>query len=278
MSATRDPVTTRFGIGFRHELARDTLNSLAAFDCLEIVTDQFVHRSKDTLARLARDLPVIPHGVGMSLGSVSPPDRDYLKALKQICRIVDAPFYGEHLSLNMAAGIDVGHLAPVPINDRAFDIVERNVRVVQDFLGVPLCIENITYGFSIGQSDRGLEQADLLRRLVDRTGCLLLLDVANLHINATNHGFAPDEFVCRLPKHAVAQVHLAGGIRQRNGRLIDSHNSAIQKDVWALFESLMRDIRPRYVIIERDSDFPPIEELIAEVDEARNLSRVGEYA
>jgi uncharacterized protein (UPF0276 family) len=63
-----------------------------------------------------------------------------------------------------------------------------------------------------------MSQDEFFCRLAEVTGCGLLLDVANVHINAMNHRFDPVAFLDAMPLNAVVQIHLAGG-RWVGGRM-----------------------------------------------------------
>jgi uncharacterized protein (UPF0276 family) len=94
------------------------------------------------------------------------------------------------------------------------------------------------------------------------TGCDLLLDLHNLHANATNFGFAP-----RIPQCRIGAVHIAGGKRIEGNRILDDHLHAVPDAVFAMLAGLRPGLP--LVILERDGRYPRFGELLAELDRAR---------
>jgi uncharacterized protein (UPF0276 family) len=112
-----------------------------------------------------------------------------------------------------------------------------------------------------------LAEAQFLSELTERTGCGLLLDLNNLHVNAVNHGFDPQVFLRALPAAAIGEIHLAGYTPvsiDEETVLIDTHGSAVDEAVWALYRDALKLIGPRPTLIEWDTDIPSLEVLRAE--------------
>lgn len=106
------------------------------------------------------------------------------------------------------------------------------------------------------------------------TGCDLLLDLHNLHVNALNFGFDAHAALGRLPLSRVHLVHLAGGrwIAAPAGgrRLLDDHRHDVPDPVFDLLTGLAARVpHPLTVILERDGDYPALSRLLAELDRAR---------
>jgi uncharacterized protein (UPF0276 family) len=139
---------------------------------------------------------------------------------------------------------------------------------VQDHTGKLLIVENIAYFFDIPRGE--LSQTDLLNEVVQRTGCGLLLDATNLYTNATNHGYDPIQFLEQMPLDRIIQVHMAGGVRA-GGLLFDSHSHAVEEGSWDVLRALALRTDVKGVIIERDDNYPPIEELLVETTKARDI-------
>jgi uncharacterized protein (UPF0276 family) len=258
------------GIGFRSILKNELLGAATNVDFVEVITEHFLHR-KDArleLEQIRECYPVVLHGLGLSIGSDGPLGRSYLRAIREISELTRTPYYSEHLAVTSVPGIEIGHLTPLWYTRAMLERTVRNVISVQDFLGKPLAIENITYQFDIPFGE--LSQTAFFRELVDRTGCGVLLDLTNVFVNATNHRFDPLEFLAELPLDRVIQVHLAGGYWS-DGRLVDGHNHPVHDEVWQLLEVLAAKTDLRGVVLERDRKFPRFEELTEEVERARTL-------
>jgi len=254
------------GLGYRREIGSRILDASDRVDVLEVVTEQFTW-AEDELAALVDRFPVIPHGVGLSIGTVGPLDWEYLRSVKRVSDITGAPYYSEHLAVTRAPGIDIGHLSPVWFTNEVLRAVIDNVHAVQDFLGKPLVLENISYLFGIPNAT--MTQAEFFHRLVDATGCGLLLDVANVNVNAQNHRFDPVEFLDSMPLHAVVQIHMAGGYWS-DGIYFDGHSEPVDEATWQLLDVLLERVPIRISIVERDANFPDeLAPLLDDVDRIR---------
>jgi uncharacterized protein (UPF0276 family) len=157
---------------------------------------------------------------------------------------------------------------PVQFTDENAIFIANKIRTTSRALGIPFLIENIAYYFPLPGAT--LSEVDFLIRVLEAAHCGLLLDVANLHANAVNHGFDPHVFIDRLPPEAIVEIHVAGGA-MRDGIYIDTHGHALSEDVLSLLDYALAVTRPNAVVLEREKNFPPIEELVSEVREVRRL-------
>lgn len=260
------------GIGHRREIHDGILASSDEVDFLEIIPEKYISASRtamESLDKISGLFTVIPHGVSLSVGTAAPVSKTFLRSIDEICRRVKAPYYSDHLALTQTAGIDIGHLSPVPYNDETLGWVADNVNRVQDYLRLPFVIENITETHDIPGSTMNV--AEFLHHVIDRTGCGMLFDVTNLYTNSVNHGFDALSFAREMPLHAVVQLHLAGG-EWEGDRLIDSHSQPVPQKVWSLFEALLGDMpRLRGAVIERDGNYPEFGLLLQELRMVREV-------
>jgi len=88
----------------------------------------------------------------------------------------------------------------------------------------PLVLENIAAYLEWPGAE--MDEATFLAEVLERTGELLLLDVANLHANARNLHWDPIAFLDSLPLELLAYVHVAGG-EERQGHYHDTHAHAL---------------------------------------------------
>jgi uncharacterized protein (UPF0276 family) len=258
------------GLGYRRELKEGILAARDAIDFLEIVADQFLYDpdALEELEAICEQFTVIPHGIGLSIGS---PVRDdhYLRGIRRISDVTAAPYFSEHLAVTRAPGIDLGHLSPVWFAQPALQCATDNVHRVQNLLGKPLVLENITYPFEIPSSE--MTQAEFFTSLVEATGCGILLDVTNVYINSENHHFDAVEFLKSLPLDRVMQIHLAGGYL-KDGILVDGHSEPVEEGTWKLLERLTELTPVRASILEHDANFPEsIDLLVEQVARARRI-------
>lgn len=243
------------GLGHRDEISDAIFKHEDHISCLEIVTERYMSRHADlyALRKLSERFKVIPHGVSLSIGSDHINDEHLIK-IKQVCDVINADYYSEHLCITRTSGINTGHLCPMQYNEDMLATVIKNVEHVQSFIERPLVLENITYSYEIPNST--MTQQSFINELVNETGCGLLLDVTNVHTNAHNNQFNPFQFLEQMPLENIVHVHLAGGQYTKSGELIDSHNMAIELRSFELFDFLNKIANIKTVIIEHDSNFP----------------------
>ena len=261
------------GVSIRRAHVAEAIAQPATLDLVEIVANHyFTPRPKrnEQLRALCARFVVVPHGLDLSLGSAEGCSKEYLAHLCELIDVVRPPFWSEHVAFTRAGGRAIGHLAPVPRTHEALDVLERNVARARAAIDVPLILENIACPFDIPYAD--MDEPEFLTRLVERTGCGLLLDVANLYYNALNRSRDPYDELRALPLHAVVQCHLAGG-HYDDGEWIDSHAYAVPEPVWQLFAEVARRAPLRAAIVERDERVPPFAELAAEAAHARAILR-----
>jgi hypothetical protein len=175
---------------------------------------------------------------------------------------LDAPLVSEHIAFVRSGSREAGHLLPVPRTREALDVVVANVRIAQEQLPVPLALENIAA--VVGWPDDELTEARFLAEVIDRTGALLLLDVANLFASAVNFGVDPLAVLDELPLESIGYVHVAGGVLV-DGVWHDTHTHPVTEPILALLRELAaRTVLPT-VMLERDGDYPAPAELAGEL-------------
>lgn len=222
------------------------------------------------LQYLQQAVPVLLHGIGLSLGSAEGLDPVRLERVAEVAAAVRPPWFSEHIAFTRAGGIEIGHLMPLPFNREAVETVARNVAALRRVLpdGMPIALENIAYRFTLPGSD--LSEAEFVRAVVEEADVHLLLDLENVHANTANHHYDPIAYLESLPLGRVLEVHIAGGV-WTDGEYADSHTRPVPEESWELLEWLAPRTPVRAVIIERDDDLPPFEELLAEVTRAREI-------
>jgi len=172
-------------------------------------------------------------------------------------------------------GFNSHDLLPLPYTEESLELVCANVRHAQDVLERPLVLENPSSYLVF--ADDEMSEWNFLAETCRRTDCYLLLDVNNIYVSGTNHGFDPMAYLAGLPADRVRQIHLAGHSMGR-GLLIDTHDQPVPDPVWSLYEAAARKIGPVATMIERDDNIPPLAELLDEVDIARARSSPSQSA
>ena len=205
----------------------------------------------------------------MSLGSADGLNRDYLLRLRALVDAIDPLFVSDHLCWTGIDGFNSHDLLPLPYTEEALDLVCTNIDIAQDALGRTMLIENPSSYLAFAQS--ALTEWEFLDAVCRRTGCHLLLDVNNIHVSATNHGFDPIAYIDGIPANRVRQIHLAGH-SQGNALLIDTHDQPVAAAVWSLYERAVQRVGAVATMIERDDRIPPLNELLDELAIARSIA------
>lgn len=264
-----------FGLGLRTEHYRDFAESPQRVDWLEIISENYMvagGKPLHFLDRIRRDYPMVMHGVSLSIGSTDPVDFDYLKQLKALAARVEPAWVSDHLCWTGSGAINLHDLLPLPYTEQCLQHVADRIARTQDYLGRPLVMENAsTY---VAYRCDEMSEWDFIAKLVARTGCELLLDVNNVYVSSVNHGFDPRAYIDAVPAASVRQIHLAGH-EDHGDYIIDTHDHPIVDPVWDLYAYTIERLGFVPTMIERDDNIPPLAELVAELDVAREVARAA---
>lgn len=228
------------------------------------------------LEQFRRDHAISLHGVGLSLGSADGLDANHLGKLKRLVARMEPALVSEHLCWGRIAGRHANDLLPLPYNDEALAVVCRHVQQVQETLGREILVENVSS--YLGFADSMMSEAEFVAAVAARTGCGILLDVNNIHVNAVNHGADAKAFLNAMPAAQVREIHLAGFDELEGSAgtlLIDTHGRQVADAVWALYAEALRRFGPVPTLIEWDTDVPELPVLLAEAGKATSL--LNEY-
>jgi uncharacterized protein (UPF0276 family) len=263
-----------YGLGLRKEHYRDFLENQVAVDFVEVISENFMiagGQPRHILRQIRERHPVALHGVSMSIGSADGLRADYLRRLKVLADEIEPLFVSDHLSWSRYGAFNSHDLLPLPYTDEALDLVCANIAQAQDVLGRAMLFENPSSYLAFDGAD--MTEWEFLSAMARCTGCGLLLDVNNIYVSATNHGFDADAYIAGIPFEHVRQIHLAGH-SQGADLLIDTHDSPVSDAVWRLYSKVMGLAGPVSTMIERDDDIPPLADLMLEVSMARSLGAV----
>jgi uncharacterized protein (UPF0276 family) len=207
--------------------------------------------------------PVVTHGLSLSLGGPDPLDVAHLRGLGELLHRMGVPWHSDHLSFGAVDSVMLHELLPVPFTCEAVRHVADRIARAQEILRLPLAVENITYYARGTGSD--MDEADFVCEVLRASGARLLLDVNNVHVNSTNHGFDARALLARMPLDRVVQIHVAGHDRSDPALLVDTHAEPVIEEVYALLAWVLERTGPLPVLLERDDRFPPWEELCDEI-------------
>jgi uncharacterized protein len=195
------------------------------------------------LASLAHRLPIACHGIGLSIGSAMPIDEEHLLRIRSVLERWNVTRFSEHLGFSRIAngrGADrhIGLGMPIPCDEDVLLWLIPRVNRVSALLGRSIIFENgVRHAPYV---DEDMSEPEFLNRLAAETGCGMLLDLHNLHVDYRNNGWHADDYLDRLDLGIVREIHVAGGNVIGNA-YTDSHAGPSPPEVWAL----LRQIAPR---------------------------------
>src|SRR5262249_2662014 len=188
-SDTVDPIPARAGIGLRHHHYRAVTETRPAVGWLEVHSENYFGGGRPLafLEAARAHYPLSLHGVGLSLGTDGPLDRNHLARIKALIARLQPGLVSEHVSWSIAGGVYLNDLLPLPYTEEALAVICGHVRETQDFLGRRILVENPSTYLQFAHSS--IPEWEFVAEISRRTGCGLLFDVNNVYVSACNHGF-----------------------------------------------------------------------------------------
>lgn len=249
-------IVPKLGIGLAYQHALHTFieKEKSRFDFLEVVPDilwtnlgrgknpQYVDDPDGAsfMRRMRDEMVVIPHSIGLSIGSVYSFERNHLLQISQWHEWLKFPWHSDHLAYNLAEhGADemnVGVTLPMPHDQETLDLLAPRIAEVTAQLDIPFLLENNVYYFNF--ADEQMTEARFLNRMCEMSGCYLLLDIHNLYTNCRNHAMDPYEFLEELNLDRVIEIHIAGGM-EYGGVYLDAHSDVSPAPVWELLDHVL---------------------------------------
>lgn len=243
---------------------------------VEVISENFMRwengilpgKPISALESVRKNLPVVLHGVSLSIGSADPLNKLYLKRLKEIVDRIEPSHISDHLCWTGVDGENLHDLLPLPYNSEAFKTVVEKTKKVQDYLGRRILLENPS---SYLEFDSGeMTEWEFLAEVAKQADCGILLDINNVYVSSVNHGFDPIKYLNAIPFERVGQIHLAGH-SVKNDHLIDTHDEPVCLEVWKLFEWFVKNKGVVSTMIERDDNIPDWSELEKELITAKRI-------
>ncbi|WP_018691101.1 MNIO family bufferin maturase [Algicola sagamiensis] len=218
------------------------------------------------LSQINEIYPFSFHGVSLNLGGVDVLDFDYLSDLKQAINTYQPVLVSEHACFTAHDGHFFHDLLPVPFTDEAVQHMANRIKVVQDFLGRQILIENVSRYATYAESQ--LSEGEFLAAVSREADCGLLLDLNNAYVNQHNLGESVDTFLLEIPVERVAEIHLAG-YSVKEDRLLDTHSAEVTHEVWEVFEKYCEQCPMVPCLIEWDSKLPSFDVLMSQMRKAQ---------
>lgn len=261
------------GLGLRREMLEELKSGIPSeVDFWEIAPENWLplggHYARE-FAKLTQNHQFVSHGLSLSIGSPAPLDTQFVRQVYEFHQQHGIKTYSDHLSYCSGEG-HMYDLMPIPFTPQTVQHVVDRIQQVQDIIGRPLVMENVSYYAAPAQEMTELEfTLDVIRK----SGCELLLDVNNIYVNSINHGYDADEFLAALPGEKIAYGHIAGHYNEAEDLIVDTHGADIIEPVWDLLEKAYEVYGVFPTLLERDFNIPPIGELVKEVNRIHSIQQ-----
>ncbi len=261
-----------FGLGLRTEHYKAILETKPKVDWFEALSENYMisgGKPLDYLDKIRAEYPVVMHGVSLSIGSTAEIDKNYLRDLKKLADRIQPVWISDHLCWTGVHGQNMHDLLPLPYTEETAKHVAERVKIVQDYLGRQILLENVSsYASYI---DSNMTEWEFITQISEQANCLLLLDVNNIYVSSYNHQFDAKAFIDGVPKQRIQQIHLAGH-SNHGDYIIDTHDAPVIDPVWDLYEYAIARFGQISTMIERDDHIPALEVLVEELQIARKLA------
>lgn len=266
------------GIGLRLAHLAEMAATRPPAGWLEVHPENFLANphAAELLVELSAQYRISVHTVGISVGSAGGIDRLHVQRIRELVDQITPVFVSGHLAWSTYGAEYLNDLLPLPYNEETLQIVSVHIDEVQNTLGLPYLIENpASY---LGFDSSTLKETEFLRKLVQQTGCQLLLDVSNVVVSAHNMGFDAHQYIDDFPADAIVEMHLGGFTPEGDEATpgaevwIDTHAAAIAERSWDLYAYTLRRWGAKPTLIEWDNELPSLATLL---DEAACAGRIA---
>jgi uncharacterized protein (UPF0276 family) len=261
------------GLGLRRALVNKLKEKPPTdVDFMEVAPENWIHVGGALGKKLrffTERYPFLIHGLSLSIGSPAPLDETLVRDIKEFMSEHKIRLYSEHLSY---CGDD-GHLydlMPIPFTEEAVRYVAGRVRRVQDILEQRIALENVSY---YAPTDSSMSEKEFLLAVLEESDCDLMLDINNIVVNSINHKYDTGDFLSSMPAERIRYFHIAGHHVEAADLRIDTHDSAVDQQSWALLQDAYKRFGPVPTLLERDFNFPPMDELLDEVRRIKQLQQ-----
>lgn len=261
------------GIGLRVQHYRHILSKKPVVDWFEIISENYMvdaGRPLEVLDSILEQYQVVQHGVAMYFGTAGRLSREHLKRLKQLVKRTNTRFLSDHLCWGSVDGTYSHDLLPMPYTFAAARNTARNIREAQDFLEVPICVENVSSYAEFHASE--MTEWEFLTEVVEQADCGILLDVNNIYVSSRNHSFDPYDYLNHVPHERVGQIHIAGHSKFEK-YILDTHDHPVLDPVWKMYDHAIGLCGPTNTLLEWDAHIPSFEEVHGEALKASRFLR-----
>lgn len=215
-----------FGMEKLCQLYNDSLSHLS------IVSLQSEQQAAWFRKECAQGLPIIHHLSNVAPGDYDGPHLARLGQLDKITKTLGALWACEDVGIWSIGPYGIPYFAPPIFEDEMAELIVGGIRRMQELSSVIFLAETPSCSFIAGRMGLG----DFFHKLVDRTGCKVVLDVGHVYSYALYFGQDPVAVLESLPLDAVLEIHVAGAkiSKLHSYRYIDTHSDPILENVESL--------------------------------------------
>jgi uncharacterized protein len=274
----KDTITPRLGlpdlglgVGLRSKHFQHLLHNPVQVDWFEIISENYIDDlgfTRHVLDHVRSQVPIVMHGVSLSIGSTDPLNMIYLEKLKKLAGELEPMWISDHLCWTGVLGVNTHDLLPMPLTKNSLDHVAQRVHFVQEYLQRPLVLENPSTYLEFKANE--MPEWEFLGELARMTGCGLLLDVNNVFVSAHNHGYDARTYIHSLPHNHIVQMHVAGPT-DYGDLLVDTHDQPVPAKVWELYRLAHQLTGGVSTLLEWDANIPEYPELVEEIFKAKKV-------
>lgn len=261
------------GLGLRREMIDDLLPNIPdQIDFWEVAPENWIPlggKYQRQLTEFTQKTNFVTHGLSLSIGGPEPLDVNFVKDVKDFVNAHNILFYSEHLSYCSGKG-HMYDLLPIPFTKEAVNHVVDRINRVQDILERPLLMENVSYYAAPGKE---MTEQEFTLSVLEKSGCLMLLDVNNIYVNSINHKYDAEEFLREMPSGKIVYGHIAGHFDEADDLKVDTHGADVIEPVWKLLEKAYEIHGVFPTLLERDFNIPPIEDLLKETAKIADIQK-----
>ena len=255
------------GLGLRRVMAAQFSKATPdEVNFLEVAPENWIGlggRFAKQLRAITERTPLVAHGLSLSIGGPAPLDETLVHEIKKFMLLHQISIYSEHLSYCSDGG-QLYDLLPIPFTEEAVMHTATRVKRVQDILEQRITLENSSYYLSPQQS---LSEAEFITAVIAEADCNMLLDINNVYVNSTNHGYDAMTFIRQMPAEKITYFHIAGHYLEPDGIIVDTHGADVIDPVWALLNQTYTEIGIKPTLLERDFNIPAMDTLLQEVNQ-----------
>lgn len=265
------------GMAYRPMIHKPIMHWAKLIDFLEIPAEDYVNEDRrmgadadeSLLTEACQRFPVIGHGNYMSIGSAQAPKKDYFDSVVDLCRRAPLFEYSDHLAWTRAGSEFVDAFVSVPFTDMGLAAAVGNAKWMKRRVGLPLLLENVTYHFCFTEGT--MTEAEFISNVAKSADTGIMLDIANVFINSTNHHYDGFKFIDSLPAERILHCHFCGALCEHDGYFLDTHEERTLPEVWKLLDHTLAKTALRTLTLERDAGFEPFKPVIDELWKAKEI-------